>query len=482
MKKLLVVVLSVFFALPFAFPAVFAAEASSGRVLVSAGVNAEVLAFERVGNDYLLVYSDGNTGKLVNSAGHTAATDYPAIWASVHGNAITLIETTPLGKDYLAVDKITAQDLVGKEMIDLFELESPYSTLLFAESDSFYHWFAVFSTDMQKVLLCSNGSVEPITAEGEIQGIDVLGDQLYVFLRDYIYVYPLSETGISTTAWFEIPYGHAPHHMLDESHYIAESGLVFELGASEPLFDTKISAINLDTAFCAGGMVYWLSDTKEVSRSRMDGTELATCTLSGKVVALADGAALFHENGDFLLAKFGEFTLSATPTPEPTEAPEPSAEPSASPSADPSNRPTATPRVTATPKPTATPTPVPTPAPWRSQVKLEAPYIFVPHGMSVKELKDAFLPEIPTVTNNGSSATGNVRTGMGFVLGDEVLTVIVPGDLNGTGTVNSNDIKEILRYLTFETDLDPLGLTAGDVNRDGFVDSTDLVQIVQIIG
>ena len=95
-------------------------------------------------------------------------------------------------------------------------------------------------------------------------------------------------------------------------------------------------------------------------------------------------------------------------------------------------------------------------------------------GTTVAQLKSLY-PDINTVFDkNGSVVTqGKLRTGF---MADSAL-IVIPGDLDGSGTLSSNDIKLLMRYQIGKAQLSGAYLQAADYNYDGIVDNRDLVMI-----
>ncbi|MDO4459137.1 MAG: dockerin type I repeat-containing protein [Clostridia bacterium] len=71
--------------------------------------------------------------------------------------------------------------------------------------------------------------------------------------------------------------------------------------------------------------------------------------------------------------------------------------------------------------------------------------------------------------------SGYCRTGMRFKLGDKEYKVVVTGDVNGSGTINSADFTLMEDYLVGNVNLADEFLLAGDMNDSGFVGTEDLV-------
>lgn len=139
----------------------------------------------------------------------------------------------------------------------------------------------------------------------------------------------------------------------------------------------------------SGDMLYWLSDTSEVSRVRR-GDKAEFFTLSGEAAALTANAAIIWQNGALCRESFGTF-VQPTPTPSPIPTPTP--------------EPTATPKPSKTPKPTATPKPSDAEANGYTETDRHA-------GSGCHGEVTCFRPHFVRRTGcYGSKATGSVPTG-----------------------------------------------------------------------
>ena len=104
-------------------------------------------------------------------------------------------------------------------------------------------------------------------------------------------------------------------------------------------------------------------------------------------------------------------------------------------------------------------------------------------GTTVDALREKLVPaEFITVTKDGAAAEGAVSTGMTVtytVDGNPVqtLTVVITGDVNGDGTVSITDLVQINNHLLKKTALSGAAASAADVNADGVISITDLVQV-----
>lgn len=100
-------------------------------------------------------------------------------------------------------------------------------------------------------------------------------------------------------------------------------------------------------------------------------------------------------------------------------------------------------------------------------------------GTTAAQLKKS-CPQIISVTDkNGNKLSGKLKTGSVVTTKDRSYTVVILGDVTGTGEINSNDSKAIMKSLINENELFGAYKKAADYNLDGSVDNKDLVLIAQ---
>ena len=116
--------------------------------------------------------------------------------------------------------------------------------------------------------------------------------------------------------------------------------------------------------------------------------------------------------------------------------------------------------------------------------------IFLPPSTTFAVLRDSLNSTKDTIIMRNLSGTtinsGNLGTGYTVALqidGSIVdkLTVLVKGDINGTGTVNSRDVQLLYDQLNGAETLSDIQLLACDMNSDELIDTSDLLLLKQQI-
>ena len=104
------------------------------------------------------------------------------------------------------------------------------------------------------------------------------------------------------------------------------------------------------------------------------------------------------------------------------------------------------------------------------------PYLLVPAGTTAARLRDSLAPaDVQVYTKNMMAAAGKLKTDQTAMIDGALYTVVIPGDLNASGTVNTADLRLFQRFLADDEVLDEAALCAADLNGDGTADAADLV-------
>ena len=395
--------------------------------------DAQVLLYETYGESEILVYT-GRTTVLYRPDGRSAEAPFNGQYAVLHGDTVTVFAET---EEFLAVERFSAETL---EETDLFALPVT-SGLRFAESDSAGRLYTV-TYGAPSTLQVFDAAGEPLTEfifEDRIFGIQTVDSTLYVLLSESAVQISLAGNvpTLSGTAFTYVPAAR-PYKLLGSDVYVNMQGEVRLFSGEEWAEDTIVTE-----AVLSGDMLYWLSDTSEVSRVRR-GDKAEFFTLSGEAAALTANAAIIWQNGALCREPFGAF-VQPTPTPSPIPTP--------------------------TPEPTATPDPDVT-----AKLRVSGHILYAEPGVTAAKLRAAFpQAEVEVYTSSSAAASGRLKTGMSVLIDDELYTVIVPGDINASGTVNTADMRLLQRVLVGETELTDTAALAADLNENGRPDAADLV-------
>ncbi len=249
--------------------------------------------------------------------------------------------------------------------------------------------------------------------------------------------------------WFVDAYGHICYY---SGGSIYGTGIV----GTPPRFADYASCGISDVA------AYAESGSSVAYCSLSTGEKLGSIPLDGDIKALAGGAVLLC-SGNVYSIVCPEYA-AATPTPVPTV----------------STVPTETPDAAVSPSPSVSPSHSPSSGkghPLPDGVYLLETTAVIPVGTTAAQLRSADEVE-DVLTAEGDRAAGDCRTGIRLVLRDgRDLFVVVPGDANGSGTVNTADITVLQKHVLGEELLSGVYLAAADLDGNGVLNTADLVRL-----
>ena len=78
-----------------------------------------------------------------------------------------------------------------------------------------------------------------------------------------------------------------------------------------------------------------------------------------------------------------------------------------------------------------------------------------------------------------ANATGELKTGGKIKINDKEYTVVVKGDTDGNGKVNSSDALAILKHSAGLEELKEHNLLAANVNGDGKINSSAALSVLK---
>lgn len=101
-------------------------------------------------------------------------------------------------------------------------------------------------------------------------------------------------------------------------------------------------------------------------------------------------------------------------------------------------------------------------------------------GMTVAQLKKQYTNVRGVYRADGTAVnSGKLKTGFSVALTQGSCLVAVRGDVNASGTVNSEDTAMLMAYFVDSISLDDCALTAADYDRNGSVNNRDLLLIAR---
>lgn len=416
---------------------------TAGNALTGAvSTSARVLLFAPYGNTQIFAYTDDATHILAADGSRSIAVDTPSAHAYLRGDTVTIASYLDTS---VAIRRFSADTLEASTSLpDIVPLDIPGDDLYAFETDRFGRLYAVLFSEPNEILVFdAAGSYTGSLLYAEpVLGLQVLDDTLCVFFETR------GERLALDAAFPQVgqhPFSYAAdraYRMLSDDLYVDGQGNVCRTDGAV-LLRTEIQLPHMLTAL-SGDRFFWAPDTRLISVASLTDTSVVQYAVDGTLEALTADAMLLRRDNAFYCASYSDFTPSTVPTATASPTPEPSAEPEG--------------------------------AVFRGSMLL------VPEGTTAAQLRNLLAPaDVQVYTKTMATASGKLKTGYTAAIDGALYTVIVPGDLNASGTVNTADLRLFQRFLVGDTVLDDDACQAADLNGDGSADAADLVLFAERI-
>lgn len=256
-----------------------------------------------------------------------------------------------------------------------------------------------------------------------------------------------------SSTW-EQPFSHVPLELLGGPMLLCRDGVAvrWEEGGAKPLFQWEEPLYSglfycLDCENCL-----ILSKGSHVLRCDEAGMPVESCQLSGAPLGICPSGGVIRHDGQLFYTPFSFQSMggaSPSPTPESSFSPSPSPSPSALPGQE------------------------------DPPVKISGSFLILPAGSTVSQLRELFKPDTADIRDAAGRQLISGKLATGMTVGDWI--VVVEGDCNGSGTVNSADLRQALALVVRQDREWSPAHQAADLNEDGLLDTIDLLLLSERI-
>lgn len=452
----------------------------------AASLNSSIL-FEKTNLGTVYVFNDNLNGTclLINQNGKTEYTleiGSKIISAYLRNDKLFLYSYDSANFDSAIIYEINVNDLTISRKQDL---NIPCTQINLFECDYNGNIFLTLQNNKSTIMKQSfdNNFLGEIYFNYDIDFMQLLDDKLYVYLAD-------GNFGVSSNAAFSsfnfIDDSPIPSKILNSNLFIDIEGNLIDYSNNSlsTIFSCDVPTSNLlFHNLISLEEFIWVQDKNNFNSYNFNTDEEKNFAIDGEICALNSNSAIIRQNKDLFIVYLNSFEEIIIPTPNPTQ------EPDNSPSPNPSQSPTTSPKPTPKPttKPTIKPTIEPTPVPefslpdWAVE---KGDYLYVPIGKTIKNLKTDISPHTVSIGRESGEimTSGNLRTGWQVTVPTgKTYSIVILGDCNGTGTINSADMKEMQKMILGISTLSEVYFVAADLDEDGEITATDLVLLSILI-
>lgn len=391
---------------------------------------------------YLLLFEDDGENSLLVTGG----SDPTAVLFTEDGEPLS---SFPLSSGLLTAkwyggsiytfsssgNKILAEeyDLATGELLGFCSIAQNPGSLTFITCDGAGNSYLVTNREPTTLFQYDSSGEEIARYEfdGDISFLDLYDDMVWVYQDGNLIRFHTDDTPEDGER-LSTPY--IPAKLVDPELYVeadggfcrADGSLIVKSGTRP---DTPSSPLPTKQLHCADESqnLYFASGIGTVSITDNLGEPISSCRTEDTLMGVNANGILVYRNGSLAFAPYDSFPQTELPE-EPGDLPE--------------------------------------------GIPVEGNYILVECGKTVSAMEELLDNEI---TLNGTPIhSGLCRTGMEVKYGESRYLICVMGDANGSGTVNSTDIKLVQKHLTGESPLEGVFAFAADLSRNGSIGCEDL--------
>lgn len=400
---------------------------SSGRICIVTGDT--LWSFAEDGSDPTAVNCSGRVRSCLVNGGSV-------YFISDNGLSFSFEEHSLYGGLIRSVNDIIDPDLYG------------YVTAMAISGDGNV-WLMVKDKELW---FCNTGSGEATLAHKfskSISSLHWVDSGLYAVSGSRVY-FCEGTAAVDASSYMEL--ASKPMAFFDGGIYVDYSGNFCSGGSI--FFSSPVPDVNAVSHYSDGVNAWYQKENNLVVKTDLYGNVLNEYSTKGLICSVCDKGAITVLDGKLCYAPYDSAPI---PTPVPSSTPAGTPEPDA-PSEENSKVPSE-------------------PVDDREDLPDSSNYISVQAGTKVSSIIKSMKCEI---WYRGSKVTsGDLRTGMLAKYGEKELEIVVVGDANGSGTVNSADFKAMQAHLLGTEKLTGAYYLAADISGNGTVGTEDLVLVLK---
>ena len=410
-----------------------------------------LLEFESVGNDNLAVLNSSLIKFSSSGVIYNQNFGFDVVFAALKGNSLYVIPN-------FSSLTLYEYSVSSGTLINSYSFGTSLYSIRYITIDSVGNVYIV-NEGTPNILnkYSSSGLVYAYDAECNINLVDCVNDTLYIHTDESL-LYGSFWDDPSTFNSRTLTY--TPAVFLSNYSFISASGKYVVLSGSEILMysgaivpDKSCTFNNYKQCFYAEGNKVYASFT--ANNVSIGGTYLDnfhSYKVEGNVLGVNSNGTLYSIDGKLIFKEHETLISENTPIPTPSASPTISSNPTSSPSSVPSDI---------------------------NELINENDFIILNSGDKASYLENEF--GLTIYNESGNKVSGNLKTGMYTEKDGTRYYIVIKGDVNGSGTVNTSDVSEIQKYIIGKSTLNKAYKEAADFNGDSKIDTLDLYFISKLI-
>lgn len=335
---------------------------------------------------------------------------------------------------------IEEYDVVSLEKLGEYELPIAYEKIMHIVSDSDNNFYIVEHYSANTVMLCDEDGFSTADIEFDNKIDSLFSTQKYIYVSVNMNLYRFAHGDLENIELFE--FNSIPYRFLSDDIFYDIYGDVYKITNSNIERKFKANEMVTDYLYYSLGYdedIFWVNTSNNVIHSDIHGNVTEKYSVDGIVYAIGTKKAIVLKDEKLYMTNYNSFIE------EDEESSREEIEP---------------------------------PDTLPSELEHEDGFVYVIAGYTVSKFKQLFDENITVTKESGEIVTsGAIKTGMEF--GE--YKIVVVGDCNGTGTVNTADSKEAQNMFLGTSAKSEVYFRAADIDRDKEITTADLVLLSKLI-
>ena len=428
-----------------------------------------LLTLESVGSENIAVFSHSLMRFSSNGIIYNKSLGSEAMYAILHGGSVYIASNS--GGLTVFEYSTSSGELIATHTTGVSAFSVKYITI-----DAAGGIYLVKNSNSTVLEKYSGGNlVYSYDFGSEINLIDSVNDILYVHAGSNLYYGSFSNTPENFTSYsltFTPAVFLTNHSFITVSgKYVIFSGGEIHMKSGKVIPDKCCTLMNGKQPYYAtSSKIYGLFsvDTVGLGGTWLDG--YYEYHISGNVLGVNSNGIVYTEGGKLIFKEHQPYV--AEPSPTESESSSSSVSESSKPSSGSSSSSSSESNTSGASGSGNTPNP-------EKELNISGDIIYFNENDKVSTLKKTY--GLTIYNKNGSEASGSIRTGMYTSINSTTYTLCVAGDINGSGTVNSSDMSDLLKHISGRSILSGVYFSAADMDSNGKLNTYDSYLLSKLI-
>ncbi len=329
------------------------------------------------------------------------------------------------------------------ELLQSFSINAGVNNLTHISADYLGNSYSVNSSSPNTVNKIDSEGSEDIVFSSSVNYMEVYGESLYVYQNNTLSIISVEDFSIDSA--ISISASAVPQNMISDSLYLGVDNFIYKI---ENQIATKIDSVQVKDGLDDGmkrasvthdDVILWKSTNAALSAYKDGANENISISFPGNIVSLGQTGVFYMYEHSIYYIQYSRLDIDMEDEDDEDET------------GDDFNG-----------------------------YEIRANYIEVPYSQLVSKFIENTNAQV--LDFEGDPVTSGVcETGYKVIAKGLEYEMVVSGDINSTGTINSSDVKLMMEHIITLNQLQGARYQAADVNKDNIISVMDLHLLIKLL-